>query len=170
MKECYVDKLTTLNLPHGLKKSLTIKSPTNVNSNYKITKLTVPESVDYVDIEGMYYLKTIKLPTTAKLDAGCFRNCTEIENLTIPKGNIRLEASLIDCVKLKSITLPSDTMEVVGTIGSKNLTSVNLSNVRILRGGFNSCTGLTKVNLPDSLLSIEGAFSRVYQSYNSNRW
>lgn len=158
MKECYVDKLTTLNLPDGLK-SLTIKSPTNVNSNYKITKLTVPESVDYVDIEGMSDLKTLKLPTTAKLGAGCFNYCTEIENLTIPKGNIRLEASLSHCVKLKSITLPSDTMEVVGDIGSKNLTSVNLSNVRILTGGFNSCTGLTKVNLPDSLLSIEGAFS-----------
>ena len=159
MNECYVDKLTTLNLPDGLK-SLTIKSPrNNVNGNYKITKLTVPESVDYVDIEGMSDLKTLKLPTTAKLSAGCFNYCTEIENLTIPKGNIRLEASLSHCVKLKSITLPSDTMEVVGTIGSKNLTSVNLSNVRILTGGFNSCTGLTKVNLPDSLLSIEGAFS-----------
>ena len=157
-KCCYVDKLTTLNLPDGLK-SLTIKSPTNVNSNYKITKLTVPESVDYVDIEGMSDLKTLKLPTTAKLSAGCFNYCTEIENLTIPKGNIRLEASLSHCVKLKSITLPSDTMEVVGDIGSKNLTSVNLSNVRILTGGFNSCTGLTRVNLPDSLLSIEGAFS-----------
>lgn len=158
MNECYVDKLTTLNLPDSLK-SLTIKSPTNVNSNYKITKLTVPESVDYVDIEGMYDLKTIKLPTTAKLDAGCFMNCPAVESLTIPKGNIRLEAFLNDCVKLKSITLPSDTMEVVGTIGSKNLTSVNLSNVRILTGGFNSCTGLTKVNLPDSLVSIDGAFS-----------
>ena len=159
MNECYVDKLTTLNLPDGLK-SLTIKSPrNNVNGNYKITKLTVPESVDYVDIEGMSDLKTLKLPTTAKLSAGCFNYCTEIENLTIPKGNIRLEASLSHCVKLKSITLPSDTMEVVGTIGSKNLTSVNLSNVRILTDGFNSCTGLTKVNLPDSLLSIEGAFS-----------
>lgn len=157
-KCCYVDKLTTLNLPDGLK-SLTIKSPTNVNSNYKITKLTVPESVDYVDIEGMYDLKTIKLPTTAKLDAGCFMNCPAIESLTIPKGNIRLETFLSDCVKLKSITLPSDTLEVDGMIGSKNLTSVNLSNVRILRGGFISCTGLTKVNLPDSLLSIEGAFS-----------
>lgn len=159
MNECYVDKLTTLNLPDGLK-SLTIKSPrNNVNGNYKITKLTVPESVDYVDIEGMSDLKTLKLPTTAKLSAGCFNYCTEIENLTIPKGNIRLEASLSHCVKLKSITLPSDTMEVDGTIGSKNLTSVNLSNVRILTDGFNSCTGLTKVNLPDSLLSIEGAFS-----------
>lgn len=159
MNECYIDKLTTLNLPDGLK-SLTIKSPrNNVNGNYKITKLTVPESVDYVDIEGMSDLKTLKLPTTAKLGAGCFNYCTEIENLAIPKGNIRLEASLSHCVKLKSITLPSDTMEVDGTIGSKNLTSVNLSNVRILRDGFNSCTGLTKVNLPDSLLSIEGAFS-----------
>lgn len=159
MNECYVDKLTTLNLPDGLK-SLTIKSPSNnVNSNYKITKLTVPESVDYVDIEGMSDLKTLKLPTTAKLDAGCFMNCPAIESLTIPKGNIRLEAFLSDCVKLKSITLPSDTLEVVGTIGSKNLTSVNLSNVRVLWGGFNSCTGLTKVNLPDSLVSIDGAFS-----------
>ena len=72
MNECYVDKLTTLNLPDGLK-SLTIKSPrNNVNGNYKITKLTVPESVDYVDIEGMSDLKTLKLPTTAKLSAGCF--------------------------------------------------------------------------------------------------
>ena len=158
MDECYVDKLTTLNLPDGLK-SLTIKYPTNVNSNYKITKLTVPESVDYVDIESMYDLKTLKLPTTAKLDINCFMNCPAIESLTIPKGNIRLEAFLNNCVKLKSITLPSDTLEVVGTIGSKNLTSVNLSNVRILRGGFNSCTGLTKVNLPDSLVSIDGAFS-----------
>lgn len=158
MKECYVDKLTTLNLPDGLK-SLTIKSPRNVNSNYKITKLTVPESVDHVDIEGMYDLKTIKLPTTAKLDVNCFMNCPAIESLTIPKGNIRLEAWLNDCVELKSITLPSNTMEVVGTIGSKNLTSVNLSNVRILKDSFKSCSGLTKVNLPDSLLSIEGAFS-----------
>lgn len=104
-------------------------------------------------------LKTLKLPTTAKLDAGCFMNCPAIESLTIPKGNIRFEAFLSDCVKLKSITLPSDTLEVVGTIGSKNLTSVNLSNVRVLWGGFNSCTGLTKVNLPDSLVSIDGAFS-----------
>ena len=158
MNKCYVDKLTTLNLPDGLK-SLTIKLPTNANSNYKITTLTVPESVDYIDLEGMYDLKTVKLPTTAKLAVSCFMNCPEIESLTIPKGNVRLAASLSDCVKLKSITLPSDTMEVVGTIGSKNLTSVNLSNVRILTGGFNSCTGLTRVNLPDSLVSIDGAFS-----------
>lgn len=158
MNECYVDKLTTLNLPDGLK-SLTIKYPRNVNSNYKITKLTVPESVDYVDIESMYDLKTLKLPTTAKLERGCFGACPAIESLTIPKGNIRLEAWLNDCVELKSITLPSDTLEVVGTIGSENLTSVNLSNVRILKDAFKSCTGLTKVNLPDSLLSIEGAFS-----------
>lgn len=158
MNECYVDKLTTLNLPDGLK-SLTIKYPRNVNSNYKITKLTVPESVDYVDIESMYDLKTLKLPTTAKLERGCFRACPEIESLTIPKGNIRLEAWLSDCGMLKSITLPSDTLEVVGTIGSENLTSVNLSNVRILKDAFKSCTGLTKVNLPDSLLSIDGAFS-----------
>lgn len=158
MNECYVDKLTTLNLPDGLK-SLTIKSPTNVNSNYKITSLTVPESVDYIDLEGMYDLKTVKLPTTAKLAISCLMNCPEIESLTIPKGNVRLDASLIDCVKLKSITLPSDTLEVVGTIGSENLTSVNLSNVRILKDSFKSCTGLTKVNLPDSLVSIDGAFS-----------
>ena len=158
MEDCYVDKLTTLNLPDGLK-SLTIKSPRNVNDDYKMTKLTVPESVDYVDIEGMSDLKTIKLPTTAKLERGCFSGCSAIESLTLPKGNIRLEASLSDCVKLKSITLPSDTLEVVGTIGSKNLTSVNLSNVRILKDSFKSCTGLTKVNLPDSLMSIEGAFS-----------
>lgn len=157
MNECYVDKLTTLNLPDGLK-SLTIKYPRNVNSNYKITKLTVPESVDYIDIEDMYDLKTLKLPTTAKLERGCFGGCPAIESLTIPKGNIRLEAWLDDC-GLKSITLPSDTLEVVGTIGSENLTSVNLSNVRILKDAFKSCTGLTKVNLPDSLLSIEGAFS-----------
>ncbi len=158
MYNCYVDKLTTLNLPDGLK-SLTIKYPTNVNSNYKITKLTVPESVDYVDIEDMADLKTLKLPTTAKLDINCFMNCPAIESLTIPKGNIRLEASLWSCEKIKSITIPSDTLEITGTFGSKYLTSVNLSNVRILKDSFKLCTGLTKVNLPDSVVSIDGAFS-----------
>ena len=152
----YIGKITKFNFPDSVK-SFTFSGRNK--TGYKLTSLTVPESVDYVDIESMYDLKTLKLPTTAKLERGCFSGCPAIESLTIPKGNIRLEAWLSDCVKLKSITLPSDTLEVVGTIGSENLTSVNLSNVRILEDAFKSCTGLTKVNLPDSLLSINGAFS-----------
>lgn len=152
----YIGKITKFNFPDSVK-SFTFSGYNK--PGYKLTSLTVPESVDYVDIESMYDLKTLKLPTTAKLERGCFRACPAIESLTIPKGNIRLEAWLSDCGMLKSITLPSDTLEVVGTIGSENLTSVNLSNVRILKDAFKSCTGLTKVNLPDSLLSIEGAFS-----------
>ena len=151
----YIGKITKFNFPDSVK-SFTFSGRNK--PGYKLTSLTVPESVDYVDIEDMYDLKTLKLPTTAKLERGCFGGCPAIESLTIPKGNIRLEAWLDDC-GLKSITLPSDTLEVVGTIGSENLTSVNLSNVRILKDAFKSCTGLTKVNLPDSLLSIEGAFS-----------
>lgn len=152
----YIGKITKFNFPDSVK-SFTFSGRNK--TGYKLTSLTVPESVDYIDIEDMYDLKTLKLPTTAKLERGCFGGCPAIESLTIPKGNIRLEAWLNDCVKLKSITLPSDTLEVVGTIGSENLTSVNLSNVRILKDAFKSCTGLTKVNLPDSLLSIDGAFS-----------
>lgn len=151
----YIGKITKFNFPDSVK-SFTFSGYNK--TGYKLTSLTVPESVDYVDIESMYDLKTLKLPTTAKLERGCFRACPAIESLTIPKGNIRLEAWLSDCGMLKSITLPSDTLEVDGTIGSENLTSVNLSNVRILKDAFKSCTGLTKVNLPDSLLSIEGAF------------
>lgn len=152
----YIGKITKFNFPDSVK-SFTFSGYNK--TGYKLTSLTVPESVDYVDIESMYDLKTLKLPTTAKLERGCFRACPAIESLTIPKGNIRLEAWLSDCGMLKSITLPSDTLEVDGTIGSENLTSVNLSNVRILKDAFKSCTGLTKVNLPDSLLSIDGAFS-----------
>lgn len=152
----YIGKITKFNFPDSVK-FFTFSGYNK--TGYKLTSLTVPESVDYVDIESMYDLKTLKLPTTAKLERGCFRACPAIESLTIPKGNIRLEAWLSDCGMLKSITLPSDTLEVDGTIGSENLTSVNLSNVRILKDAFKSCTGLTKVNLPDSLLSIDGAFS-----------
>lgn len=152
----YIGKITKFNFPDSVK-SFTFSGYNK--TGYKLTSLTVPESVDYVDIESMYDLKTLKLPTTAKLERGCFRACPAIESLTIPKGNIRLEAWLSDCGMLKSITLPSDTLEVDGTIGSENLTSVNLSNVRILKDSFKSCSGLTKVNLPDSLLSIDGAFS-----------
>lgn len=151
----YIGKITKFNFPDSVK-SFTFSGYNK--TGYKLTSLTVPESVDYVDIESMYDLKTLKLPTTAKLERGCFRACPAIESLTIPKGNIRLEAWLSDCGMLKSITLPSDTLEVDGTIGSENLTSVNLSNVRILKDAFKSCTGLTKVNLPDSLVSIDGAF------------
>lgn len=60
----YIGKITKFNFPDSVK-SFTFSGYNK--TGYKLTSLTVPESVDYVDIESMYDLKTLKLPTTESL-------------------------------------------------------------------------------------------------------
>ena len=72
-------------LPDGLE-SLII-TPEGVSDECGITALTVPESVDYIELRNMSNLTNITLPETAVRAEGCFSGCYQIEDLTIPKGN-----------------------------------------------------------------------------------
>ena len=83
--EDYLDGVNELSLPDGLE-SLII-TPEGVSDECGITALTVPESVDYIELRNMSNLTNITLPETAVLAEGCFSGCYQIEDLAIPKGN-----------------------------------------------------------------------------------
>ena len=159
----YVDELI---LPDGLE-SLII---TDAGASYcNITKLNVPESVNYIDLKDMTSLTDITLPTTAVLEEGCFQGCYQIKNLTIPKGNQTLNH--VNIGRTANLVLPDDVLEVRGSIsngdpfsngdGNSYLKSIDLKNVRILTGGaLSNSTGLETVTLPDSLITLgDGVFS-----------
>ena len=79
--EDYLDGVNELILPDGLE-SLIITA-----GGGSITALTVPESVNYIELRNMSNLTNITLPETAVLAEGCFSGCYQIEDLAIPKGN-----------------------------------------------------------------------------------
>lgn len=160
-----MDGVNELILPDGLE-SLIITEGCG-----SITKLTVPESVNYINLRGLAHLTDLKLPTTAVLEESCFSGCYQIKNLTIPKGNTTLKGLSVG--RTAHVVLPDDVLEVRGMIsngdpyrsnnkdGNSNLKSIDLKNVRILTGGaLSDCVALESVTLPDSLIALgDGVFS-----------
>lgn len=157
--------LTSLVLPEGLE-SLSITA-----GGGSIAKLTVPESVNYINLRKLAHLTDLKLPTMAVLAEGCFSGCYQIEDLTIPKGNQTLYGVCVG--RTAHVVLPDDVLEVRGPISNgdpyrydnkdsnSNLKSIDLKNVRILTGGaLSDCVALESVTLPDSLITLgDGVFS-----------
>lgn len=160
-----LDGVNELILPDGLE-SLSITEGCG-----SITKLTVPESVHYINLRKLAHLTDLKLPTTAVLEESCFDGCYQIKNLTIPKGNTTLKGLSVG--RTAHVVLPDDVLEVRGPIsngdpyrynnkdGNSNLKSIDLKNVRILTGGaLSDCVALESVTLPDSLITLgDGVFS-----------
>ena len=160
-----LDGVNELILPDGLE-SLSI-----TEGGGGIAKLTVPESVHYINLRKFAHLTDLKLPTTAVLEESCFSGCYQIKNLTIPKGNTTLKGLSVG--RTAHVVLPDDVLEVRGPISNgdpyrynnkdsnSNLKSIDLKNVRILTGGaLNDCVALESVTLPDSLITLgDGVFS-----------
>ena len=161
--EGYLEGVNELILPDGLE-SLII---TDAGSSYcNITKLVVPESVNYINLKDMSKLTDITLPTTAVLESGCFQGCYQIKNLTIPKGNQTLHS--VNVGRTANVVLPDDVLEVRGPIsngdpysngdGNSYMKSIDLKNVRILTdGALSGSVGLESVTLPDSLITLGGS-------------
>ena len=162
-----MEGVNELILPDGLE-SLSITEGCG-----SITKLTVPESVNYINLRKLAHLTDITLPTTAVLEESCFGGCYQIKNLTIPKGNTTLKGLSVG--RTAHVVLPDDVLEVRGQIfngdpynnkdGNSNLKSIDLKNVRILTGGaLSDCVALESVTLPDSLITLgDGVFSGCAQ-------
>ena len=154
-------------LPDGLE-SLSV-----TEGGGSIAKLTVPESVHYINLRKFAHLTDLKLPTTAVLEESCFSGCYQIKNLTIPKGNTTLKGLSVG--RTAHVVLPDDVLEVRGPISNgdpynnkdrnSNLKSIDLKNVRILTGGaLSDCVALESVTLPDSLITLgDGVFSGCAQ-------
>ena len=171
--EDYLDGVNELSLPDGLE-SLII-TPEGVSDECGITALTVPESVDYIELRNMSNLTNITLPETAVLAEGCFSGCYQIEDLAIPKGNQTLYGVCVG--RTAHVVLPDDVLEVRGPIsngdpfryntesGNSSLKSIDLGSVRVLTdGALSDCVALERVTLPDSLIELgDGVFSGCAQ-------
>lgn len=105
-----LDGVNELILPDGLE-SLSI-----TEGGGSITKLTVPESVHYINLRKFAHLTDLKLPTTAVLEESCFSGCYRIKNLTIPKGNTTLKGLSVG--RTAHVVLPDDVLEVRGPISN----------------------------------------------------
>ena len=170
--EDYLDGVNELSLPDGLE-SLII--PDAGSSDCGITALTVPESVNYIELRNMSNLTNITLPETAVLAEGCFSGCYQIEDLAIPKGNQTLYGVCVG--RTAHVVLPDDVLEVRGPIsngdpfryntesGNSSLKSIDLGSVRVLTdGALSDCVALERVTLPDSLIELgDGVFSGCAQ-------
>ena len=164
-----LDGVNELILPDGLE-SLSI-----TEGGGSIAKLTVPESVHYINLRKFAHLTDLKLPTTAVLEESCFSGCYQIKNLTIPKGNTTLKGLSVG--RTAHVVLPDDVLEVRGPIsngdpfryntesGNSSLKSIDLGSVRVLTdGALSDCVALERVTLPDSLIELgDGVFSGCAQ-------
>lgn len=160
-----LDGVNELILPDGLE-SLSI-----TEGGGSIAKLTVPESVHYINLRKFAHLTDLKLPTTGGSGGERFSGCYQIKNLTIPKGNTTLKGLSVGQDGARGSA--DDVLEVRGPIsngdpyrsnnkdGNSNLKSIDLKNVRILTGGaLSDCVALESVTLPDSLIALgDGVFS-----------
>lgn len=170
--ESYLEGVNELILPDGLE-SLII--PDAGSSDCGIAALTVPESVNYIELRNMSNLTNITLPETAVLAEGCFSGCYQIEDLAIPKGNQTLYCVCVG--RTAHVVLPDDVLEVRGPIsngdpfryntesGNSSLKSIDLGSVRVLTdGALSDCVALERVTLPDSLIELgDGVFSGCAQ-------
>lgn len=164
-----LDGVNELILPDGLE-SLSITA-----GGGSIAKLTVPESVNYINLRKFAHLTDLKLPETAVLAEGCFSGCYQIEDLAIPKGNQTLYGVCVG--RTAHVVLPDDVLEVRGPISNgdpyrynnkdsnSNLKSIDLGSVRVLTdGALSDCVALERVTLPDSLIELgDGVFSGCAQ-------
>ena len=105
-----LDGVNELILPDGLE-SLSI-----TEGGGSIAKLTVPESVHYINLRKFAHLTDLKLPTTAVLEESCFSGCYQIKNLTIPKGNTTLKGLSVGRTAHVVLTRPCSTMTTGDTI------------------------------------------------------
>ncbi len=144
----------------------TLKSITIEDAGYycNIKNLKIPESVDYINIQGMQKLENITLPARAKLGEGCFASCQNVKISKLPEGNVVLKDVCFG--KTKNVVLPDDTLElrgggIFGNGGQSDTVSVDLKNVRIIENGaLANLNSLMSITIPDSVMVLgQNAFS-----------
>lgn len=135
------------------------------NYRYKITSVTIPDSVKSI---GKYAfgscgrLKTVTFGSESKLEEiveAAFYDCDSLESINLPGGLQEIpKEAFYSCDSLVSLSLP-DGILTVGEKAFMNCASLeNISFpedlVSIGINAFSGCTSLESVKLPESLVSI----------------
>ena len=112
------EKIGLLKTPYGLEGKVTIPQNINYNgNNYKI--ITIGKA-----FKNNLLIKELDIQACIeKLDADCFKGCSELETIKLSDGLIQiLSGAFYDCVSLSNLTIPN-TVESIGEYSFYNCQS-----------------------------------------------
>ena len=160
----YTGNSTTLNIPSyiGGYKVTKIGYKAFYN-NTKITTLTIPNSVKYLD--SWAFSDCIKLTTVTignsvtDMGTGVFGGCLLLNKATIAYGTTIIGSETFkDCSSLKTVTIPNSVTKIYSSAfeNCKSLSNVSIPNSvkEIGQYAFQNCTGITTLSLGNGVTSI----------------
>ena len=125
-------------------------------------------------IKTLVIPNSVKTLETAYYQKGAFRDCTQLESVTIGSGLQYIsDHSFTNCTALKTVVI-GNAVETIGEGAFSNcsaLTNVQLGNglITIANYAFENCTALTTITIPDSVQNIgEHAFKGCALLVNFN--
>ena len=117
---------------------------------------------DCVNLTGIIIPKSVR-----RISFGAFYYCTSLSSV-IFESNCQVkeieENAFYGCEALTSIKIPAkvNVIRDYAFVGLKNLASVTFeenSELEIIQGSFEKCTGLTSISIPKSILQIQSGFA-----------
>lgn len=163
---------------NGSKLRVTSIGPLAFFCSYKLTSLTIPNSVTVIGsgaFDNCTNLKSINIPYSVKNINVAFELCTSLTSISVDKNNpiydsrnncnAIIESStnelLLGC---KNTIIPNSVTSIGGCAfsGCKDMSSIIIPNsvTSIGNSAFYGCRGMTNFSIPSSVTSIgEGAFS-----------
>ena len=125
--------------------------------------LTLPDSMDYMG-RGAFSCSTITsavIPKNLKsIREGTFYNCRFLTSVTIPETVINMaDSAFLGCGRLSDVTIHGSSLQSIGHSAFKDctgLTSINVPNSvkEIGDSAFLRCKGLSSINIPADLSEI----------------
>ena len=162
--------ITTIKLPNCLRHIGDDAFADLLNPSRISRTLTLPDSMDYIGrraFANLYISSTVVFPRNLKsIMSGTFQNCKWIPSITIPETVVSIEEfAFRNCSKLSEVKILGSSLQRIGYSAFKDctgLTSINVPNsVReIGDSAFLRCRGISSINIPANLSEIrDGTFS-----------
>lgn len=129
-----------------------------------LTSIEIPRSVTQIQGEAFYGchgIREITIPEKIQNwslsydNSFIFRDCKNLESVTIEKAVAIPSGMFLGCVNLSSVTILGEDVKIESNAFSncKSLKSISLSNVRSISSSAFSGSGLTSVVFPDREIS-----------------
>lgn len=134
-----------------------------VESCLNLKSISLPDGLRSIRKQAFAYcrnLKTVTLPdSVSSINDGAFMECDSLVEIVVPDNVESLYNTFTGCDSLKNVTLPKSLKYVDDTFAG----CVSLESIEIPEGiththsfGFKGCTGLKRVKLPDSMVTVTG--------------